>query len=70
VRRDVAAVEVALILPWSNGQLEGQINRVKVIKRVGYGRAKFDLLQRRGMRAPIMGPMDEQEAWRQRMHRE
>ncbi len=47
VRRDVAAVAAALTLPWSNGQLEGQINRVKVIKRVGYGRAKFDLLQRR-----------------------
>lgn len=47
VRRVVVAVEAALTLPWSNGQLEGQINRVKVIKRLGYGRAKFDLLRRR-----------------------
>jgi len=47
LRRDVAAVRAALCLPWSNGQLEAQVNRLKVIKRVGYGRAKFDLLRRR-----------------------
>lgn len=47
IRADWAAVEAALRLPWSNGQLEGQINRVKLIKRQGYGRAKFDLLRRR-----------------------
>ena len=47
LRRDEAAVRAALREPWSNGQLEGQINRVKVIKRVVYGRAKFDLLRRR-----------------------
>ncbi len=37
----------ALERDWNNGQLEGQINRVKLIKRVGYGRAGFELLQRR-----------------------
>jgi len=47
LRRDVAAVRAALSLPWSNGQLEAQVNRLKGIKRVGYGRAKFDLLRRR-----------------------
>jgi len=47
LRRDAAAVRAALSLPWSNGQLEAQVNRLKVIKRVGYGRAKFDLLRRR-----------------------
>jgi len=47
LRRDVAAVRAALELPWSNGQLEAQVNRLKVIKRIGYGRAKFDLLRRR-----------------------
>jgi transposase len=47
IRSDWAAVEAALRLPWSNGQLEGQITRVKLIKRQGYGRAKFDLLRRR-----------------------
>ena len=47
LRRDVAAVRAALELPWSNGQLEAQVNRLKVIKRIGYGRAKFDVLRRR-----------------------
>jgi transposase len=47
VRRDYAAVEAALSLPWSNGQVEGQVNRLKFIKRQMYGRAHFDLLRRR-----------------------
>jgi transposase len=47
LRRDEAAVRAALEQPWSNGQLEAQVNRLKIIKRVGYGRAKFDLLRRR-----------------------
>jgi transposase len=47
LRKDAAAVRAACSSPWSNGQLEGQINRVKVVKRVVYGRAKFDLLARR-----------------------
>ena len=47
IKDDRAAVEAAFRFPWSNGQLEGQVNRVKLIKRQGYGRAKFDLLWRR-----------------------
>lgn len=47
LRRDEAAVRAAVISPWSNGQVEGQINRVKVIKRQMYGRAKLDLLKAR-----------------------
>ena len=47
IKDDWDAVEAAFRLPWSNGQLEGQVNRVKLIKRQGYGRAKFDLLRRR-----------------------
>ena len=47
VRRDQAAVAGALSLPFSNGQVEGQINRLKYIKRSGYGRAKLDLLRQR-----------------------
>ena len=47
IQADRAAVEAAFVLPWSNGQLEGHVNRVKLIKRQGYGRAKFDLLRRR-----------------------
>ena len=44
---DLAAVKAALSLPWSNGQTEGQVNRLKRIKRQMYGRANFDLLRRR-----------------------
>lgn len=47
IRRDQAAVTAALTLPFSNGQVEGQINRLKYIKRSGYGRAKLDLLRQR-----------------------
>ncbi len=51
IRRDQAAVEAALTWDWSNGQTEGQINRLKVLKRQMYGRAKLDLLRRRFLRA-------------------
>lgn len=47
IRRDQAAVSAALSLPFSNAQVEGQINRLKYIKRSGYGRAKLDLLRQR-----------------------
>jgi transposase len=45
--RDQAAVLAALKLPWSNGQVEGQVHRLKLIKRSMYGRANFDLLRPR-----------------------
>jgi transposase len=47
IRQDYAAVRAALELPWSNGQTEGQVNRLKFIKRQMYGRAHFDLLRLR-----------------------
>ncbi|NTU82552.1 MAG: transposase, partial [Chloroflexales bacterium] len=47
LERDKAAVIAALTLPFSNGQVEGQVNRLKVINRCMYGRAKFDLLRQR-----------------------
>lgn len=47
LKPDLAAVKAALTLPWSNGQTEGQVNRLKWIKRQMYGRAKFDLLRKR-----------------------
>jgi transposase len=47
VRRDYDAVKAGLSLVWNNGQLEGQVNRLKCIKRQMYGRAKFDLLRLR-----------------------
>lgn len=43
--RDQKAVTAAVTLPWSNGQVEGQIHRLKLIKRQMYGRAKFHLLR-------------------------
>lgn len=47
VARDVAAVRAAITQPWSNGQVEGQINKLKLVKRQMYGRANIDLLQAR-----------------------
>ena len=47
IRRDKTAVEQMLLSPWSNGQVEGQVNRLKVLKRQMYGRANFDLLRKR-----------------------
>ena len=45
--KDEAAVTAALNLPWSNGQTEGQITRLKLVKRQIYGRGKIDMLQAR-----------------------
>ena len=47
LRADYEAVQAAVSLDWSNGQTEGQINRLKTIKRQMYGRASLDLLERR-----------------------
>jgi transposase len=47
IQKDYTAVRAAFILPWSNGQVEGQVNRLKLIKRQMYGRARFDLLRLR-----------------------
>ena len=44
---DYHAVKNALSLPWSNGQVEGQINKLKTVKRQMYGRASFSLLRKR-----------------------
>ena len=45
--RDINAVENAIRLPWSNGAVEGHVNRIKSIKRQMYGRASFELLRRK-----------------------
>jgi transposase len=47
LRQDSQAVRAALVTPWSNGQSEGQITKVKLLKRQMYGRANFGLLRRR-----------------------
>jgi transposase len=51
LQQDGAAVRAALTLPWSSGQAEGQINRLKLLKRQMYGRASLDLLRRRTLLA-------------------
>jgi transposase len=45
VQQDKDAVQAGLSLPWSNGPLEGNVNRLKLMKRSMYGRAEFDLLK-------------------------
>ena len=52
IRSDQAAVKAAFSLPWSNGPTEGHVNRLKFIKRQGYGRAGFELLKRRVLPLP------------------
>jgi transposase len=47
IKKDYEAVKAGLTLVWSNGQTEGQIHRLKLLKRQMYGRAKFDLLRLR-----------------------
>lgn len=47
VRADRPAVSAALRLPWSNGQTESHITKLKLVKRQMYGRAKLDLLRAR-----------------------
>jgi len=51
LRQDEQAVRAALLLPWSSGQVEGQVSRLKLVKRQGYGRAGLDLLRARLIRA-------------------
>jgi transposase len=47
IRRDHDAVLNGLTLPWSSGTVEGNVNRLKMLKRQTYGRAGFDLLRKR-----------------------
>ncbi len=53
LQRDYQAVKAGLSMEWSNGQVEGQINRLKLIKRQTYGRAKLDLLKKRVFYNPV-----------------
>jgi transposase len=53
LRQDIEAVRNAVLESWSNGQTEGQINKLKMLKRSMYGRAGVDLLRVRMM--PLLG---------------
>jgi transposase len=45
ILNDRAAVSAAITLPWSNGQMEGQITKLKLAKRQMYGRGELDFLR-------------------------
>lgn len=47
IQKDYSAIAAGIAEPWSNGQVEGQINRLKTLKRQMYGRAGFELLRAR-----------------------
>lgn len=52
IHQDKMAVLAGLTLSWSNGPLEGHVNRLKLLKRSMYGRAKLPLLRQRVLHAP------------------
>lgn len=52
LRSDYDAIDAALDNPWSNGQVQGQVTRIKYLKRMIYARANFDLLSARVLHAP------------------
>ncbi|UVS79427.1 Transposase [Actinokineospora sp. UTMC 2448] len=45
LERDLDAVTAGLTQPWSSGAVEGQVNRIKMLKRQMFGRANLDLLR-------------------------
>lgn len=51
LRRDFNAISAALVLPWTTSPVEGQVSRIKMIKRTMYGRAGFELLRARVLQA-------------------
>lgn len=56
LRKDRQAVQAGLTLSWNNGVVEGHVNRLKCLKRMMYGRAKFDLLRQRVLYRPPSPP--------------
>lgn len=51
IERDRSAVLAGLTLPHSNGIVEGKVNKLQLIKRMGYGRMGFELLRQRVLHA-------------------
>ena len=54
LRQDLGAVEGAVTEPWSNGPVEGHINRLKMLRRQMYGRAGVELLRARLLPLPLL----------------
>ncbi len=51
LKKDLDAVRAGLTLGFSQGQTEGQVNKLKLLKRQSYGRAGFSLLRKRVLKA-------------------
>lgn len=56
MKPDFQAIQNAFNLPWSNGPVEGNVNKIKTLKRQMYGRAGFDLLKRRLLLNSVLPP--------------
>ena len=65
LQRDIDAVREALRQPWNQGHVEGQVHRLKLIKRQMYGRAGFDLLRLRVKRTTTRTPCKSTKAHHQ-----
>ncbi len=50
LKKDYDAVSAGLTLEWSQGQVEGHVHRLKLIKRQAYGRVSFEMLRKRVLR--------------------
>jgi transposase len=67
LRDDYAAIKAGVTVPWSNGPVEGHINRLKMLKRHMFGRAHLDLLGHRFLRTPReraaqdIGPREQEQ---------
>ncbi len=48
-RQDLPAVPAAVTSPWSQGHVEGPVNRLQLVQRSMYGRAKFDVFRQRAL---------------------
>jgi len=70
IGRDKAAILAGLSLPWSNGPVEGQVNRLKLIKRSMYNRAQFDLLQLRVLHQRKMSASDQRRKTKAKQKRQ
>ena len=55
--KDISAVTAAVDTEWSSGQVEGQVNRLKTLKRQLYGRAGFALLRARVLPFGAVAPL-------------
>src|SRR5205814_9957394 len=56
LQEDYEAIKAGVTLPWSTSPVEGHINRLKMLKRQMFGRARLDLLSRRFVLAPRERP--------------